>query len=204
MRMGVIAVLIAACSYPQPADVEPIDARAQSLDGSNQGIAADAFGGSGGCLVPPSFPAPMFGSNQGAGDEPASGSNVPHVEIYQGLLVENPQIQLAVELIAGTMQFPGDVSTGTFDLTMQLDNDPANCGACVLVLDDFGSNGQPNDVYLAQTGTLTLTALAAQGMWTGTLSTATFERVASDGTSLDPTCMTEIGGPINMNVAFSP
>ena len=135
------------------------------------------------------------GSNSQSARSTGSGSN-QSIQ-YVGRLNADPMPDiLDIELYAGYTVFTGGIAPKTVQLTGPETN-YKDCGACVLLLTDLhmmGSGVAETDVYMAKSGTLTLTSTTTN--FQGTLSGVAFRKVniGSDGTTTDlGTCASAIG-----------
>jgi hypothetical protein len=89
---------------------------------------------------------------------------------------------LTVALYGGYPTPPG-ITTGSHTLGVGIDNNWSTCAYCVVVFEDMSTaTEEPAAVYLATSGTLTLTALgeANAGNLAGTLTSAHFVEVTID------------------------
>jgi len=135
--------------------------------------------------------APTFDSNSSAATNYPHGtystSVDPHIETFGGLLNGDPSpdfLDLELWGMAGGFG-SGDVTTGTFTLT-GADIDYGSCGICLAIGTDamgFGSNAQFTDIYMAQSGSVTITSVGTNGSGTlsGSISNVQFAHVSFAG-----------------------
>ena len=138
------------------------------------------------CTAAASNPTPAFGSAQSA---EVQGSGSAQTMNYVGRLNADNMMPdlLAIDLYAGYGTFMGSNigPRASIDLS-GVEADYATCGACVLILTDLhmmGSGVALTDVYMASSGTMTLTSTSTN--FTGTLSNVSFRQVniGSGGTT---------------------
>ena len=172
----------------------------------NTGGATAGTGGSTACASPTRYTQTTISGGVG---QTTTGIS-PYEEDVQGTLVPGatPDI-LDIELYSNMTDFPADITTGTFHLTVD-DGEYLTCNICLLIYakSAIASTGeiQPQATYLASSGTLTLTSVASKTTGTGTiagsLSNATFQQVTIDpGTYISTpvgTCTTSLA-----NLTFS-
>jgi hypothetical protein len=91
------------------------------------------------------------------------------------------------------------VTTGTFSIAGD-DTNYATCGVCGLIIADLPASGNieltdPQRIYLAQSGTITITSLSPN--LTGTIDNLSLSHVTVDGTTAESTvvgdCTSTIG-----------
>ncbi|HEX4456069.1 MAG TPA: hypothetical protein VH143_34650 [Kofleriaceae bacterium] len=196
--MGIVSALIAACSYPRPADVVASDGASGHVDGSHSDAGAP-FDDAGDCPLAQEYPAQTSsGSDQFA---TTTGSGTQQQLQYQAVVSSTPEVALIIVLRAGTTQFAAGIAPGTYNLATEMNGDPTNCGACVYLADQIDGSGVVHDAYQGQTGMLDLVSVT--GAWQGTLSTTIFQHLGSDGVSLDLNCSTILEGTTAMNVTVT-
>lgn len=100
--------------------------------------------------------------------------------VYQAINDDTLPDYFQVELYGGTDQFPGLPEPGTYELS-GANAQYSSCGVCVLLLADVDGDGIPSQVFLATSGTVTVTSVASTV--SGTYSNLVFEAVEIDPNS---------------------
>lgn len=139
------------------------------------------------CLADPAYGTPTL-TGQG-GYDAGDGSLYA---VFGGLNADVDALEIA--FYAGYGVFPGAVAPGTYDIAL---DEPsfATCGLCGLVLaDNTNDLADPNGVYFAASGTVTITSLGPD--ITGSVDNLVLNHVTIDGTTGDTTivgdCQTTI------------
>ena len=161
--------------------------------GNTGGTTATAgAGGTTTCASPTSYTQTTISGAVGR----TTGGTSPYEEDVQGTLIGGPPYDiLDIELFSTLADFPADITTGTFHLTAD-DGQYLTCGICILI--DAKSTTDPNTgvitpqaLYLANSGTLTLTSVADKTTGTGTIagsiSNLTFRQVTIDSDTFEST-----------------
>ena len=158
----------------------------------NTGGAAAGAGGTTTCASPTSYTQTTISGALGQ----TTGGLSPYAENVQGTLLpgSTPDI-LDIELYSTMTDFPADITTGTFHLTAD-DGQYLTCGICILInakstVDSSTGAITPQALYLANSGTLTLTSVADKTTGTGTIagsiSNLTFREVTIDSGTFEST-----------------
>ncbi|HEY4055725.1 MAG TPA: hypothetical protein VGM39_03925 [Kofleriaceae bacterium] len=109
-------------------------------------------------------------------------------------------------LIIGLFNMAAPFDTTIMPTTIALTGDQASyetCAACVEIDTDYDADGDPTDVYFANGGNLILSSIT--GMFTGTISNATFVHAIIDNDTYETTpdpdgCVTTISS-LSFNIA---
>ncbi|MBL4635456.1 MAG: hypothetical protein JKY56_16465 [Kofleriaceae bacterium] len=130
--------------------------------GGSNSSAADAGGlNDGGAMTCPA--ADDFGDLGAAGGNVFAQSQYLSVDVE---LASSPRDLFVVELFEGSAPFENGIAAGTFEIS-GTQTDYNTCGTCVSVWADV-VDGTASMVYLAQSGTLTVTSI--EGRFTGSFA----------------------------------
>ncbi len=136
------------------------------------------------CFVPSSFGVVTGSSAIARGAD--GGTYIPH-RTYQTNINTDPDI-LQIQIYAESGTVPTLTAPSTHNLANEAPVNYATCGACVLIQAN-ATGSAPAAVYMAESGTLSITSYAPN--FSGTLTNATFVRVQIDPNTLATTVIND-------------